>query len=182
MPYRMCSFGQDGIEMNVYCLFCNSTKCESVASQLSARIGCRAISPKIVQRKWVKGKCVEEINDYLPGYVFLYTEKPIREFRKMWTVEGVLRLLGRREEGYRLSGGDLRFANMICANDGVIGIIKAYEEGDRIKLTDESLPGYEGDIIKVDRRKGRAQILVRFDSKEVKLWVGFDLISKVPDE
>ena len=150
--------------------------------QLSERTGCRAISPKIVQRKWVKGKCMEEVNDFLPGYVFLYTDEPIRDFRTLWTVEGVLRLLGRREEGYLLSGGDLRFANAVYVNDGVIGFFKAYEEGDRIRLADESLPGYEGDIIKVDRRKGRALIVIRFDNKEVRMWIGFDLIKKVPED
>ena len=78
-----------------------------------------------------------------------------------------MRLLGRREEGYRLSGEDERFANMLLANQGVIGILKAYEVGDRIRLTGEALPGYAGEVIKVDRRKGRAQVLIHFDDKEV---------------
>lgn len=167
--------------MNCYCLFCHTTKCESIALLLSKQMDCTAISPKIIQRKWVKGKCFEQIHDYLPGYVFLYTDAPLSAFRELWSVDGVLRLLGRREEGYRLSGEDERFANMLLANQGVIGILKAYEVGDRIRLTGEALPGYAGEVIKVDRRKGRAQVLIHFDDKEVKLWVGFELIDKAPE-
>lgn len=166
---------------NCYCLFCNSMKSGSVASLLPKRIDCRAISPKIIQRKWIKGKCFEEVKDYLPGYVFLYTDAPLREFRALWSVEGVFRLLGRQEEGFLLSGEDARFAEMIYANQGVIGILKAYEVGDRIFLTGESLPGYAGEVVRVDRRKGRAQVLIHFDEKEIKLWVGFDLIDKASE-
>ena len=164
--------------MACYCLFCNSTRCEAVASLLAKRMDCRAISPKIVQRKWIKGTCVEEVRDFLPGYVFLYTDASLRTFETLRTVDGVLRLLGRQEEGYRLCGEDLRFAQMLLGSEGRIGILPAYEVGDRIRLAAESLPGYEGEIVKVDRRKGRAQVLIRFDEKEIKLWAGFDIIGR----
>ncbi len=163
-------------KMYSYCLFCHSIKCESIALLLPQRMACRAISPKIVQRKWVKGSCIEEVKPYLPGYVFLYTDAPLSELAPLRSLDGVLRLLGREEEGYRLDSEDERFAHMLYANQGVIGILKAYEAGDRIRLTAGALPGYEGDILKVDRRKGRAQVLIRFDEKELKLWVGFDLM------
>ena len=164
-----------------YCLFCNTTKCEAIAALLPKRIGGSAISPKIVQRKWIKGQCVEEVRDYLPGYVFLYTDTPLQEYRMLWSVDGVLRLLGRAEDGYRLTGEDECFASMLYAKEGMIGILKAYEVGDRIRLAAESLPGYTGEIVKVDRRKGRAQVLIRFDEKEIKLWAGFDLIERAPE-
>ena len=170
------------VEMISYCLFCNTMKCGSIALLLPKRMAVKAISPRIVQRKWVKGKCFEEESDFLPGYVFLYADTPLQEFGALWSVDGVLRLLGRKEEGYRLAGEDKAFADMLYANEGMIGILKAYEVGDRIRLSAESLPGYEGEVIKVDRRKGRAQILIRFDEKEIKLWAGFDLISKVPEQ
>lgn len=166
--------------MNSYCLFCHSSKCASIALLLPQRMACRAIYPRFVQRKWVRGSCREEVRDYLPGYVFVYTDEPIPSPGALRSMDGVLRLLGREENGYRLDGEDERFSRMLYANDGVIGILRAREVGDRIRLAADSLPGYEGDVIKVDRRKGRAQILIRFDDKEVKLWVGFDLIGDAP--
>lgn len=162
--------------MECYCLFCKTPRCASIASLLSNRPGYSAISPKLVQRKWVKGSCVEEVRDLLPGYVFVYTEEPLEAYDALRALDGVLRLLGRSEDGYRLDGEDERFARMLHDNGGVIGILRAFEAGDRIRLAADALPGYEGEIIQVDRRKGRAQVLIRFDEREIRLWVGFDLI------
>ena len=165
-----------------YCLFCRTGRCDAVALALDRSLPCRAISPKIVRRKWVSGKCLEEIRDCLPGYVFAYFDEPVADPGKLWAQDGVLRLLGQREDGYLLQGEDLRFARMLLEKEGVIGIMKAYEEGDRIRLADTSLPGYSGEIVRVDRHRGRAQVLIRFDDREVKIWVGFDLIEKdAPD-
>lgn len=168
--------------MFCYCLFCSTTKCESAATLLGDMLCCRTISPKIIQRKWIKGKCTEEVRDYLPGYVFLYSDAPLADYGKLWTVDGVLRLLGQKEEGYLLTGGDRRFAEYLYRRNGMIGILKAYEEGDRVKLADSSFLGLSGEIIKLDRRKGRAQVQFRFDEKEIKAWVGYDLIDEVPSE
>ena len=76
--------------MYSYCLFCETQKCDAVAHIIQNTYGIRCISPKIIQRKWVKGKCLEERHDWLPGYVFLYSEDPIHpDFH----VNGVIRWL-----------------------------------------------------------------------------------------
>ena len=51
-----------------------------VAESLTAMGFGRAIMPKIVQRKWVKGTAREEVHSYLPGYVFLYSDAPVSDF------------------------------------------------------------------------------------------------------
>ena len=162
--------------MYSYCLFCNTVKCGAVATAIRQKYGYTAIAPKIIQRKWVKGECLEKIRDYLPGYVFVYSETPIRDFRELWIMEGVLRCLGERENGYRLTGDDERFAIMLHAGGGTIGILKAYREGDRVKLVREAMGGFEGQIIRLDRRKGRAQIQFAFDGSQIKVWVGYEMI------
>lgn len=159
-----------------YCFFCNTVKCGLVAAAINQKFGYTAFSPKIIQRKWVKGTCHEEVRDYLPGYVFVYAREPITEFREIHIMEGVLRFLGLREEGFQLAGDDKRFAEMLYANNGTIGIMKAYKEGDRVKLAKDMLGDFEGEIIKLDRRKGRAQIQYNFDNNSYKVWVGYEMI------
>lgn len=162
--------------MIAYCIFCNTVKCDLVAAAIRQKFGYTAFSPEIVQRKWTKGQCFEERKPYLPGYVFIYSETPITEFREIWQMEGMLRFLGMRDEGYRLMGDDKKFAEMLYAKDGVIGIMKVYREGDRVKLAREMLGGFEGEIIKLDWRKGRAQIQYNFDNNSYKVWVGYEMI------
>lgn len=162
--------------MFAYCAFCNTVKRDMVAVAIRQKFGYTAFSPEIVQRRWIKGKCFEERKPYLPGYLFVYTEEPITRFREIRLMEGVLRLLGEREQDYQLIGDDLKFAEMLYANGGVIGIMKVYKEGDRVKLHKDMLGGFEGEIVKLDRRKGRAQIQYNFDNNSYKVWVGYEMI------
>lgn len=162
--------------MIAYCIFCNTVKRDLLAVAIHQKFGYIAFSPEIVQRKWIKGHCFEERKPYLPGYVFIYSEEPITRFREIWQMEGMLRFLGERDEGYRLMGDDRKFADMLYAKGGVIGIMKAYKEGDRVKLAKDMLGGFEGEIVKLDRRKGRAQIQYNFDNNSYKVWVGYEMI------
>ena len=164
--------------MNAYCLFCNTVKCGLVAEVIRQKYAYEAFSPKIIHRKWVKGKCLEEVKDYLPGYVFVYSEQPITDFRELRIMEGVLRFLGQREDGFRLAGADLQFARMLYTCGGTIGIMKTYQEGERVRLASEALGGFEGEIIKLDRRKGRAQIQYDFDGRQIKVWVGYEMLKE----
>ena len=162
--------------MYSYCIFCTTVKCEMIASAIRQKFGYTAFSPRIVQRRWVKGECLEEIKPYLPGYVFVYSEKPLTEFREIRMMEGVGRYLGQRDEGYQLKGNDRSFAEMLYAQNGTIGIMKTYREGDRVRLAKSMLGDFKGEIIKLDKRKGRALLQYDFDGNSYKVWVGYELI------
>lgn len=162
--------------MYAYCLFCETVKCEDVAENIRRRYGYKAFSPKIVQRKWVKGMAYEETKTMLPGYIFTFTDAPVEFPRTVFRLDFVIRVLGDRDVNYTLMGDDYRFAMMLYQNDGTLGILKAYQEGDRVKLVEGALGGIQGEIIKLDRRKGRAQIRYRFAGTDCTTWVGYDLI------
>ena len=96
--------------MHSYCMYCIVQKCATVVSELN-RMGLgKALVPQIVQRKWVKGKTYEEVHEYLPGYVFLYTEEPIPDFGPLWQLPSVVRLLGSSDDLYELHGSDRAFS------------------------------------------------------------------------
>ena len=162
--------------MYFYCFFCATVKCALVASTIRQRFGMTAFSPRIIQRKWIKGACFEEEKPYLPGYVFVCSEAPIENFVEIRMMEGVIRCLGQRDEGYRLQGDDLKFAKMLYEHDGVLGIMKTYREGDRVKLVQSMMGDFDAQIIKLDPRKGRAQLQYDFDGSSYKVWVGYDMI------
>ena len=109
-------------EYHAYCLFCETQKCPTIAAIIERKMGIRCISPQIIQRKWIKGKCEEKRHPWLPGYVFLYSEDPINESLHF---PGVIRLLGNGE----LQNEDLAFANMLFERDGTLGTIQLVEVG-----------------------------------------------------
>ena len=162
----------------VYCIFCDTQRTEAVADLINRVLQVHCISPKIVQRYWKKGVCEERIHKYLPGYLFLYAENPVESFRDVLQFPGVLRVLGVRENGYELGGADLAFARVLRDMDGQLGIMKAVKEGDAVRLAGELYHGFTGEIVRLDRRKGRAQILFDFDGSVQNVWVGYDLIQE----
>ncbi len=168
--------------MHCYCAYCASQKGKPVAETLEAMGAGKALLPRIIQRKWIKGKAYEEVHDYLPGYVFLYTEEPIPDFLPIWGIPSLLRLLGDPECGFELYGSDRAFAEMLLDADGTIGILKAVEVGNRVLLDKALFGDFEGEIVRLDRGRKRAEIEFDFDGKKQRVWCGVEIIKKVVDE
>lgn len=164
--------------MHIYCLFCQTQKTTQIREIIEAVLPVRCISPKITQRCWKKGVEEHRIHDYLPGYLFLYAREPLTSFRDVTRFTGVIRMLGREEDDYELVGPDRTFARMLADMDGTIGIMKAVQVGDQVRLASDIYHGFTGEIIRLDRRKGRAQIRFDFDGNIQKVWVGYDLIDQ----
>ena len=167
-------------QKHIYCIFCETQKTSTIAQLIEEVLRIRCISPRIVQRYWKQGREEHHVHDYLPGYIFLYTEEPVESFRDVCQFPGVLRVLGREENDYELEGADRSFAAMLHEMGGTIGIMKAYREGDHVKLANHLYQGFTGEIVRMDRRKGRAQIRFDFDGSTQYVWVGYDLIHREP--
>lgn len=161
-------------DYHAYCLFCETQKCATIAALIERTMGIRCFSPKIVQRKWIKGKCEEKRHPWLPGYVFLYSEEPITESMHY---PGVIRLLGNGE----LRDGDLAFANMLLERDGVLGTIQLIEVGQRCTVEDPLWQKMEGKIIKIDRGRKRCCVEFTFDKTQRTVWLGYEMINPIQE-
>ncbi len=161
--------------MHAYCLFCETQKCENIAFIIQNRYGIRCISPKIIQRKWVKGQCLEESHQWLPGYVFLYSEEPmIPDFK----VNGIIRWL----ECSELTGRDYIFAEALYHQNGVMGTVRLAEVGDRCEVDDPVWKDLQGTLVKVDRSRKRCCIEFEFAKVKRSVWVGYDLVKRYTAE
>lgn len=160
---------------HAYCLFCETQKCATIAALIERTIGIRCISPQIVQRKWVKGKCEEKKHPWLPGYIFLYSEEPITESLHF---PGVIRLLGNDE----LKDEDLAFANMLYERNGTMGTIQLAEVGQRCKVDDPLWKKMEGKIIKIDKGRKRCCVEFSFDKALRNIWLGYEMVTPVNDK
>ena len=161
--------------MHAYCLFCETQKCATVALLVERKYNVRCISPVIIQRKWVKGNCEEKQHKWLPGYVFLYTDIPIKE--KFW-IPGIIRWLGDGE----LRHEDKSFAQMIFDNDGVLGTLKLAEVGDRCVIDNPLWQNMEGRVVKVDRGRKRCCVEFLFDGVKRSVWLGYEMVRMAKQE
>ncbi len=154
--------------MHAYCLFCETQKCKTIAQHIERTYNICCISPEIIQRKWTKGIPEEKHHDWLPGYIFLYSEELIERLPR---IPGIIRLLGNSE----LQGTDLAFANMLRERHGTIGILQIDEINQFYTISDLLWQQMEGQIIKIDRERKRCCVEFSFDNKKRTVWVGYDI-------
>lgn len=155
--------------MFAYCLFCETQRCRQIAEYLRITSGLTCVFPEVVQRKWVKGIQTEEKHDWLPGYLFIYSEDG--QFRRP-LIDGVIRILGNGP----LTGSDLQFAEMLYHRNGILGTLSLAQEGDRCIISDPAWDELNGKIIRMDRGRKRCCVEYRFDGEIRTIWVGYELI------
>ena len=170
--------------MYVYCLFCQTQKCRSVAYALEQRGIPRAFSPRIINRQRVKGKNLDVTFDLLPGYVFVYTDEKLNAFDAFRGVTGIIRRLGDAESGYALTGTDYDFAMRLYRKDGLVGHMTVFKIGDEVRLDDPLFAGCQGRITRLDVKKQRARVDYQFANMSCHAWIACDLITAVdkPEE
>ncbi len=161
--------------MYTYCLFCETQKCERIAQIIQKVYGIRSISPRIIQRKWVKGQCLEESHQWLPGYVFLYTEEPIAP---SLPIPGIIRWLDRGA----LKGQDHLFAETLYQQNGIMGTVRLAQIGDRCHVADPIWENIHGTIVKIDRSRKRCCLEFEFAKMKRTVWVGYDLVKTIVEE
>ncbi|MBQ8136149.1 MAG: hypothetical protein IJ174_01825, partial [Clostridia bacterium] len=151
------------IHLTAYCLHCETQKCNKVADHLQNAGILRAFSPKILSRQRKQGKNIEHLYDLLPGYVFAYTEEPLKSLDLFFQTDGVIRCLGDSDKLQGLAYEDLAFALALYNMNGLIGSVSLLKEGDSIRIQDPLFDSYSGTIISIDHRKVRAKIQFKFD-------------------
>lgn len=165
------------------CLFCTTGKERLVAQGIEVMCpGVRTLIARQEKHKTVHGRKFRETVPLLPGYVFFqaeYNTEPYAKFPR----EHVLRLLTTGENRqWQLAGEDEKFAAWLFRCDGLLGFSKAYKEQDKIRIVSGPLKDLEGQILRIDRRGRSGQVALEFNGRQVKVWLGFELIDAVNDQ
>ena len=168
--------------MFVYCLFCETQRCKVIARLMEIRGVIRAFSPQIVRRQRKKGENREVQFDLLPGYVFIFSEYRMADYTQFFGMDGVIRRIGKQEDGYELAGADLDFAMKLYEKDGLVGSMKTCCIGDEVTLEDPLFNGCQGRVTRIDRRKERARVDFVFDNIACHTWISIDGVNKEKKE
>ncbi len=158
-----------------YCLFCETIKCNKIANKLVKEGIGTALSPQIIKRQRKNGRNIDLAYDLLPGYVFVFSEEPV-EAISMLRIDGVIRILGLKDDGYCLQENDREFALRLLERKGRIDVIKLINVGDKVKVEDKFFAGCEGKVLQIDYRKQRAKILFAFSGMQFTSWCACDIV------
>jgi len=128
-----------------------------------------------------KGVSVKNLAPIFPGYVFLGAEEFIPEI--YWLIKGVDgfgKFLKNNTNIEPLSRTDTELLLHFLSYGEVVRESKAvFDENQRIQILDGPMKGLEGDIIKVDKRKGRAKVHLTLYENSFLIDFGFTVLAPV---
>ena len=164
----------------VYCVSCDAGSEGVLRNDLLRQLPNTGVLFPVVDREELKsGIWAVKTRPLIPGYVFIYSEEPI-EPHAFYRCERVTHLLGYLEQTHRehaLSGSDLDFARWVLSHDGHIGVSRAMLVGDKTTIIDGPLKRYEGEILKIDRRRRSALVAVSVGEMTKNIWLSFHWIT-----
>lgn len=152
-------------------------------SEILAHSPYQALLPKRRLKIRKAGKDKLCLLPLFPGYLFLTTEQepgPIVYLLK--TCPGFYKILPRNGQARCLSDVDLNVLKGFMSFGEIADISKvSFDENNRIVVHAGPLRGKEGLIVKVDRRRCRAQIQICFCQSQITFDLGFECISKIEE-
>lgn len=168
------------IERSFGCVFCLTGKEVLVAQAIE--VFCREARARAVcqEKRFSSGGQITVRDEVMiKGYVFFVVPRDI-EISKVVPPDDLIKPLTYSGGDWRLSGEDEEYAKWIFKYDGTLCFSKAYQIGDRIEIIDGPLKDLEGQITKIDKRNQNGQVTFQFAGREQKLWLGFEVIKKLP--
>ena len=78
----------------------------------------------------------------------------------MKSIPGMIKLIRSGYDPVSITEDEIRVLSRLMSNGEEIGISQALDEGGRIRITDGPLLAMEGYIKEINRRKGRAKVII----------------------
>lgn len=163
------------------CLFCSTGREKATAAELKRRYTDLEVLVPMKIRIWRhRGESREEQVVLFPGYIFFRARQGFDGFG-LSKIDSVHKVLKSQENDWQLVGTDRIIVENFFETNGVIGLSKAYFEGDSIRIAEGYLKPYEGQILRVNRRAKTVQINYRFRDTEMLHWFGYEEIENISE-
>ena len=126
------------------------------------------------------GKKLLKIAPLFPGYLFLETDSISPDlYLDIQKQENYLWFLKFGEGPKPLNEHDVEILrNFLRFGEVIKPSLAFFDENQRIKIIKGPLEGFEGNIIKVDRRKQRVKIQLNFNNNLFEIDLAFELVEK----
>ncbi len=133
--------------------------------------------PSIVFEKKVRGEEEETIKPMFPGYIFFETGDVEDLFYRLKKVVGLTRILRTGDDFTPLPDGEADVIKRLGGDAHLVELSVGYKTGDRVRITEGPLKEFEGEIVRIDRRKRTATIRVGLLGEEREIKVGLKVLN-----
>lgn len=163
---------------NWYAIFVYTGQEDNVKERLQFKIAdkLRLVVPKrrLIERK--EGKRHEVIRVMFPGYILAQGDIISDIYPLFNNIPGLVKILGDNNLPYKIEPYEMEVIGRLIAEDEIIGYSRLLEESGRVRVLDGPMVNLEGNIVSIDRRKGRARILVKLCGNECTVDLGIELL------
>jgi transcriptional antiterminator NusG len=143
----------------------------------------RLIIPKKMMPTRRGGNILHNLLPVFPGYIFIDSNDILSELDTYWTIRktpGFIRFLRDSSSPTPLSDRDvLLLRHFISFGEYADTSKVTFDECDRIVVLEGPLKGLEGRIVKVNRRKCRAKVLLDMYGDAFPIDLGFEVVERV---
>jgi len=136
--------------------------------------GTNALVPRRKIKERHRGIWKEVIRILFPSYVFVQMKLDEKNYYAARGIPGVFKFLGPNGPA---AVPDNQMANVLrwCGGEELVGLSRI-EIGKEIKVIDGPLKGMEGQIIRIDKRKGRARVKITLFQEAKEIDLGIEII------
>lgn len=132
------------------------------------------IKPLIPRRRLMEkrlGKRIEVVRILFPGYVFIHTHMTDRIYRMIKQMPASAKVLMADMKPAEVPMEEMNPILQLTSASEIIGFSTGIRVGSKVKIIDGPLKDFEGIILNVDSRKGRAKVSLDIlnDTKKVDL-------------
>ena len=161
-----------------YALFVKTGEENKVKERLDFRFGGNpeVKIPKKIIKERKNGKWYKRIRNLFPGYIFIHGVLDEHNYEKLWRVPGLYKLLCTDREPVQIPRREIEVFSHLFDDDDTIGESDIFFEGDKITIVNGPLTSLQGRILKVDKRKGRARVILEFLGEERIIDIGVNII------
>jgi transcriptional antiterminator NusG len=127
-----------------------------------------------------KGKLLTVEAPLFAGYIFIESDGTLSPelYHRLKVLPGFFHLLGPQGTLSELQGSDLELVRRFLGFGQVLQTSQVYfDENQRIRVVSGPMVGMEGQVISVDRRKGRAKIQLDFDHRPFTISLAFEVMT-----
>lgn len=166
---------------NWYALFVLTGEEDNVKERLLYRFQdkFRIIVPKRKLRERKGGAWHDIIRVLFPGYVLIHGQIDIEEYKGFRDVPGLIKLLCSGYEPLKIVDHEIDIISRLVINDDIIGFSEVLMENGVVQVIDGPLLSMEGQIVSIDKRKGRAKVRLHFLGEERTVELGVSLLRPV---
>ncbi len=166
-----------------YAAFVETSQEDNVKARLEYRFAdddCLTFHvPKRMLKERKAGRWHEVIRVLFPGYVLINGRMGIDEYKKCMDVPGLHRLLKSEREPVIIPSSEIQILQALISSGEVIQASRiTIDEGNTVKILSGPLINLEGNVISVNKRKGRAKVEVPFLNKKRVFELAVEILAK----